>query len=257
MKTLSFENRATVQGGKAVRRARFEERSAVPLSAACLVANGVRETLANALGTAVSIEVLEPIVPDAATWSAIAAGARVLTVPGPTADVSFVLRPSDALALAGAAFSEGMAEQRSLSPLEEAVVLRTLRAIAGCLGPVTGGRETTLLEAPTDVRQCSSYFELLFERPVRARLGVALSREPQAQPAPSITLRALEQIRVVLDVDFARGSITGAQLLALQPGDVIALDSPIDATAVVRLGRRMVCRGQSGAVAGRRAVVVQ
>jgi hypothetical protein len=92
MMVLGFARRGEYVGGRYVRRAVLEPRSLLPVSAACLVANGVRERLAEILATDVSLRLLEPRLPDPDAWHAIARDATCYRVRGPLADAAVVLR---------------------------------------------------------------------------------------------------------------------------------------------------------------------
>jgi len=73
---LGFEPLATVIDGRRIRKMRFESRSALPISAACVVANGVRELLGELIGAALSLRLLVPLLPDVRAWNAIARSRR-------------------------------------------------------------------------------------------------------------------------------------------------------------------------------------
>jgi len=128
-----------------VRQARFETRSSLPTSAACVVANGVRETLASVLGVAVSVRLFEPVIPDPAAWQAIAQHASLYRVRGSVAEAVIILRPNDAISLVAAVFGEPAGQtsnQRLLSPIELDVANRIASAIAANLSVVCGTRDS-------------------------------------------------------------------------------------------------------------------
>ena len=117
-------SRAEVYRGKRVRRTHFEERSSLPTSAACVVANGVRETLTSLIGAPIAMRLFEPAIPSPRAWGAIVCDAALYRVRGNVADAAVVLRASQACALAAAIFGEPSPEQpprRELSPLENEV----------------------------------------------------------------------------------------------------------------------------------------
>ena len=116
---------------KAVRAARFETRSMLPISAACVVANGVRETLSSLLRVSVGVRLFEPSIPSPQAWPAILERARLYRLRGHVADAAIVLRPVDAAALAAALFGESHpAGARDLSPIECDVIDRMVSTIA-------------------------------------------------------------------------------------------------------------------------------
>ena len=77
---------------KRIRKPVFGPRSALPPSAACVVANGVRETLTSILSSPVEMRVFEPSIPTAPAWPAIVKDAVLYRVRGSIADAAIVLR---------------------------------------------------------------------------------------------------------------------------------------------------------------------
>lgn len=252
---LGFEREAVIADGKRVRRATFEPRSSLAVSAACVVANGVRETLSAVLATPVSLRLLEPVIPNPQAWSAISAGAQLFAVRGPAADGAFVLRPRDALALAGAAFGETPAGERALSPLETEVLTRALRAISGSLAPVCG-RDISPLERILDIRGYTTYFELLVERPIALRLGVALSRDPVPRGAGTLRIDDLLDVEVEVAVEFAQGSMDGAAFLGLRPGVNVPMKTSVGEPGSLKAWGIMLARGECGALGERNAIAI-
>ena len=96
MTVMGFEPHANVINGRRVRASRFEKRSLLPVSAACVVANGVRQTLGELLGATVAVRLLEPVLPAREAWSQICAGAIVFAISGESSDAALVLRADDA-----------------------------------------------------------------------------------------------------------------------------------------------------------------
>lgn len=256
MKTLAFERTVEVVNGRRVRRASFVRRSSLPVSAACVVANGVRETLSAVLPAPVSLRLLEPAIPDAGAWAAICDGARMYGVRGAIADAAFILRPADALALAAAAFGESPHEDRALSPLEREVVMRALRTAAGALSSVCG-RELSPLEPILDVRGYVTYFELLVERPTPLRMGIALSRDPAPLAAAALRIEDLLDVQVELGVQFARGSIDAAAFLDLRPGANVPMKTRVGEPALLVAAGTVLARGECGALGERNALIVK
>jgi flagellar motor switch/type III secretory pathway protein FliN len=253
--TLAFEHESAPVRGRAVRRARFERRSSLPVSAACVVANSVRETLGALLGEPVSLRLLEPIIPDPNAWAAIASGAQLFAVRGPICDAAFVLRPHDALALASSAFGEPADAVRPLSGLEQEVLVRALRGIAGSLAPVCG-REISALERILDIRGYVTYFELLIERPAQARLGVALSRDPAAGGAATLRIQDLLDVRIEVSVQFARGMLPAAAFLDLRPGSDVPMTTKMGEPGLLLAGGAVLARGECGVTGERNAMIV-
>ena len=255
MKALAFERSAAIASGRRIRRAYFELRSSLPVSAACLVANGVRETLGALLAAPVSLRLLEPLIPDPGAWQTLCAGAHLFGVRGPLCDAAFVLRPQDAAALASCAFGEDASAARDLSAVEQAVLLRALRGIAGALAPVCG-RELSALERILDIRGYVTYFELLLEQPAALRLGVALSREPAPRMGPTLRIEDLLEVRVEARVQFASAAMSAAAFLDLRPGALVPMTTRIGEPGLLKIGGAELARGECGALGDRSAMVV-
>lgn len=254
MRVLAFERSGEVVHGRWIRRARFERRSSLPVSAACVVANGVRESLRALLAAPVVLRLLEPVIPDANAWNAICADALFFRVRGSACDAAFVLRPQDALALAGSAFGEETGGVRDLSPVEHEVLLRALRGIAGSLTPVCG-RDAAPLERILDIRGYTTYFELLLEQPAAARIGVALSRDPRAPGGGTLRPDDLLDVKIDVAVQFARGLIPAAALLDLRPGTDVPMTTRIGEPGLLVTRGATLGRGQCGSI-GERAVMI-
>jgi flagellar motor switch/type III secretory pathway protein FliN len=252
---LAFERDGEACNGRRVRRACFERRSSLPVSAACVVANGVRETLGALLATPVSLRLLEPMIPGPAAWDAICGGAQLFGMRGPLCDAAFVLRPQDALALATSAFGERPDAPRPLSAVEQEVLARALRGVAGSVAPVCG-RELSPLERILDIRGYVTYFELLVERPVQARIGVALSRDPAARGAPTLRIEDLLDVQVELSVEFARGTMPAAAFLDLRHGANVPMTTRIGEPGRLKLGGAVLAHGECGAMGERNAMIV-
>jgi flagellar motor switch/type III secretory pathway protein FliN len=220
------------------------------------VANGVRETLGALLATPVSLRLLAPVIPDAAAWNAICASAQIFGVRGAACDAAFVVRPEDALALASSAFGEEAGAPRALSTMEQEVLIRALRGIAGALAPVCG-RDVSPLERLLDMRGYVTYFELLVERPVCARIGVALSREPAARAAATLRIENLLDVPVEVSVQFAAGTLSAAAFLNLHVGAGVPMKTRIGEPALLKTGGAVLARGECGAFATRNAFIVR
>lgn len=252
---LGFAHVSELRDGKRIRRPRFERKSSLPVSAACVVANGVRETLGALLATPVSLRLLEPVIPDSQAWAAICAGAQLFGLRGPLCDAAFVLRPQDAVALASSAFGEEAGEPRPLSAVEQEVLSRALRGVAGSLTPVCG-RELSPLERILDIGGYVTYFELLVERPVRARIGVALSRDPAARGSATLRIEDLLDVQIELSVEFARGMLPAAAFLDLRPGSNVPMKTRVGEPGCLKSGSAVFAHGECGAMAERSAMIV-
>lgn len=242
-----------------VRKAVFGRRSALPASAACVVANGVRETLASLLRTSVAIRLLEPGIPSAAAWPAILKGTDLYRVRGALADAAIVLRRGDALALAAALFGERPAPQREreLSPIERDLLERAIRAMAAHLGAVCGTRETLLPERVARIEGFATYFELLLEGPVVARIGIALSREPVPESRNCFEIAHLAAVNLIAHATLDLDAISAGAIARLVCGATLAV-RPFDfGRCTLRLHGRGLARGTCGVRHGRFAVRVE
>jgi Type III flagellar switch regulator (C-ring) FliN C-term len=258
VKTLQFAEPASAHCGRRVRRAHFKSRPSLPVSAACVVANAMRETLSTLTNARVDVRLLEPLVPDIEAWRAIAHDAWMVRIPGAAIDAAIVLRPKDGVALASLLFAETEAAERSLSVVERTVVGRSLQALAGSLAPVCGFRETPPLEPILDISGYATYFEVLVEQPVRARIGIALARDPLPPAAgPRIRPADLADVEIELRVELAHGTLDAAALLALGEGTYVPMTSKVGDDGVLLAGTAVIARGECGAQGSRAAMIVR
>jgi len=257
MKTLGFERRCRIAGGRRLRSAIFESRSMLPVSAACLVANAARQKLSELLGTAVTLKLIEPVLPDPAGWACICEGAQIFAVRGESGDAAFVLRSDDALAIAGAAFGERIAGGRALSAIEAELLARVAAALCGTLAPVCGARESSRVTRVNALDGFLSYFEIVLDAPVEARIGVALSREPQPHVVPALDSRDLDAIELRLSVEVAHGFLPAVSILNLRPGEIVKLDSALGDRALLRAETAVIARGECGELNGRPVMAVR
>lgn len=176
---LGFSDHASVVNGRSVRHAIFERRSRLPISAVCVVANAVREILSALLTRPVHVAVCEPIIPDPQTWPLLTGGAAMFRARGQLGDGAFVLRQKDAVALTSGIFcEENVVEARTLSAIEGDVLQRAMASLGKALASVCGLLDECTLTRCSEISGYTTYFELLFDAPFEATLGVALSQEP-------------------------------------------------------------------------------
>jgi flagellar motor switch protein FliM len=241
-----------------MRRIVFGSRSALPTSAACVVANGIRETLASLLGIPVEVRLSEPAIPNASTWIHIVRDAMLYRVAGAVADAAIVLRSDDALTLTGALFGEPAQSHaaRELSPIEIDVLERTVRAMASHLGAVCGARDTNIVERIDSLERFSTYFEIFIEAPLSARVGIALSRDPQSAPQQRFDLAHLADVPLRLHATMELGALRGGEAAALSVGSLVSLASGSLQRCALRSGHRFLVRGSCGVRNGRFAVTV-
>jgi hypothetical protein len=263
MKYLSFApprtDRSGVERRKRVRQGRFEARSALPTSAACVVANGVRETLGSLLGSPVAVRLFEPSIPAPQAWAAIVCDALIYRVRGTVADAAIILRNSDAIALAGSLFGEPQEarHRRELSPVERDVVDRAADAIAANLGAVCGVREGRRTERVAAIAGFVTYFELSLHAPIDARIGVALSRDPSPEPHGAIEIGHLGKVRLTVRASLDLGNVEAAVVAALACGTTIPLPPENFARCALALNDRRLATGSCGVRSGRYALAIQ
>ena len=243
---------------KRIRKPVFGPRSALPPSAACVVANGVRETLTSILSSPVEMRLFEPSIPALPAWPAIVKDAVLYRVRGSIADAAIVLRSVDALSLVAALFGEGFVHrQRELSPIERDVLDRTVNAIAAHLGSVCGTRESRCVERVGAIEGYATYFELLLEEPVAARIGIALSRDPSPEPREYVEVAHLAAVSLTVRAMLDLGRIPSRAVAGLRPGSILTL-RPYDLQrCTLRAHGRSLARGACGVRNGRYALHVE
>lgn len=260
MKSLSFvdtEIRNGAARSKAVRAARFEARSCLPVSAACVVANGVRETLSSILGAPVAMRLFEPSIPSPQAWPVILENARLYRMRGSVADAAIVLRRIDAGTLAAALFGEPHSgAPRELSPLESDVIDRMIVTIAANLSVVCGKRDGAVVERVGAIAGFVTYFELSIEQPVSAGIGVALSRDPIPERGASLDVANLAAIHLRARAMLDLGTVEAAALARIAVGTTLPLtDSAFD-HGVIAVDRRRIAGGGCGVRNGQYAIAV-
>jgi len=253
VKHLAFEAPALVTDGRRVRRARFVERSLLPVAAACVVANGVRETLAALLSTAVELRMFAPVVPASDAWRRLFENARLYRVRGTLGEAALVIGADDALALAALAFGESPSRGRVASPIEREVLARMVRALAGTLGVLVGASDAPPAEMAGETAAFTTFFELALERPVPLRLGIATC-EPEPVSTGGLRPADLAEVELELAVRLAPGSIAPVTLRSLRPGACLPITTLAGATAELCARGRPIARGACGARNGRYAL---
>jgi flagellar motor switch/type III secretory pathway protein FliN len=255
---LAFDPAGTISNGARLERAAFRVRSRLPASAACLVANGVRETLQRLLGLNRDVRVSEPVVPDERRKTVLFARAIVYRVGGSAADAFLVLRIADALGLTGIAFGETDRTARDrLSAIELATLDRIAHALATQCGALCGTAGPARRE-PADraQRESTTYFEVHCAGAPAFGIGFALAAEPSIPPGPPLVLDGLLDVGLHAGVELARGTIDLGRLGAMVPGDVIPLDTALDEPGSLLLEDLRLAAVACGDEDGRRAVRV-
>jgi hypothetical protein len=257
--TLAFGDPESSGDARTIRRPRFQPRSTLPTSAACVVANGVRESLARSLAIDLDVELIEPSLPSAAERRTLLAGATVMRVRGRICDGFVIVRPSDARRLVALAFGE--AERSSdiaLSEIERATLERIAgalvplcNALCGTLGPVV--RETPD-RAESDV---ATYFEIRTTGAHRAAVGFGLSRDPAESVTDTLTLEDLAAVELEGSVDVGAGALGIPAFSRIAIGATIGLETPLGTPGVLRFGDVPFARVTCGVANGRNAATVE
>lgn len=240
---------------------RFEERSCLPLNAACLVAGTVRERLSALLGVPVSLCVFEPEIPNAQAWEIIGRSAYVYRVRGNVADAAIVLRERDARAVVAAAFGEtpdAQTDEARLSPLERDVLDRVASGLTGALITLCGEqREPIATSSAAALGVFAAYLELEVDQPVAARIGIALSRDLVPETIPALKPEDLADIPLEASVTFEVENLAARRLAALVPGDVVPITRPGTLRGSLRIAGRTLAVGICGVRDGRYAFEIE
>ena len=220
----------------------------------------MRETLSSILGVALCARLLEPVIPSREAWSAIARGATLYRFRGSVADGAIVLRPADAAALASAAFGEravASSQERELSPLERDVLDRTVGAIAGTLNAVCGARERDVVERVATIGGFVTYFEIVLEQSLDARIGIALSRDPVPEPHGKLEIDDLGDVLLTPSVCVDLCAIEAGTLARLEIGAILPLRRARAFRGRLHAGGRTFARGAVGTYNGRYGLAIE
>ena len=247
---LAFAPPVEMTDGRRVRSMRFEERSTLAVSAACVVANSMRDALTSAFAVPVELRLFEALIPSHQGWQAIMRDAMVYTAPG----IAMIVRPKDAQAFARAAFGEFGGPERTLSAMESAVLDRIVATLGpACSGVATGSPQFHRTHAN---RQYVTYFEMQIETPARFRIGVALEAEPTIQTRATLGVEALLDVQLELCVQSAPTTMLAAQVAALEPGAVVPMTDTKRSAFTLVLAGRPLASGECGVQGDRFAMRV-
>lgn len=237
-----------------VRRARFIPRASIPLGAACLVANGLRETLRELFGERCELSIGEPAAIGRDAWDTLSREAHCFLTCGRQTDIVLVVPNGHARTLVLRAFGEGEPSgATALSVLELHAVERIAARCAAAFDPLCAERRGTSqrLDARM-VPTCVAYFDIRVQVPVPLEIGIGIVRElPDPGPAGAFSAAHLARVPVEVRAEFASGTIDVASLLRLAPGDVIRLESQVDAQTSLKIGGRPFASGTAGVAGGR------
>ena len=204
---------------------------------------------------AVSVRLLEPVSPEPQVWQILTTGARLYHVDGALNDAVFVLQTADALALAQTVFNDKAQGREHLSRIEEEVLMRLIRSLAGTLSPICG-KTMGVKRLDDRMPDLITFFEILIEEPVPLRLGIAFARDTTAKPGPLIEPRRLLGVKLPLSACIEAEGITARDLLQLQPGSFVRLATGCEAKERLRLEGRTIAFGTCGVRGDKRAFSV-
>jgi hypothetical protein len=242
-------------GARTVRELHPADRSTLPLSAACLVANGVREQLTRLLGVEHDVELVEPSIPRHEVRRTLFGGALAMRVRGRLGDVFLIVRASDARRLVGVAFAEGArSPDEPLSDIELRTMHRIMEALLPLCAPLCGNVLRAQHDLPERVvHECVGYFEVRTVAASPFAIGFALTFDPPGDVGPRVALGDIRALSVPVAARVDAGELTLAAVSTLAIGDVVPLQDGFDARATLCVGNIPFARGCCGIRSGRLA----
>ncbi len=241
--TLAFE-----PSSARVRRAQFVPRPGLPVDAACVVANGVREGLRTLLGETCAVTIGEPVALDAAAWRSLTRDALLFATPGRATDVVFVLAARDARRLVAAAFGEEPADGGSWTALEAGAIERIVaRCANACEALCVERRGPTSAVDVARVARSVAYFDVRVGAPVAVTLGVGILRElPEAPPSVTLGAAALGGVPVDVSVVLGRATLPLRGLLELRVGSLVSLGTKVAGQGELNVAGQRIGLGTCG-----------
>ena len=243
-----------------VRQARFVPRPTLPVDAACVVANGVREGLRTLLGEVCTVTIGEPVALDAAAWRSLVHDALLFATPGRATDVVFVLAARDARRLVAAAFGEQPgAEEGAWSTLEAGAIERIVARCANAIEALCVERRgpTSTVEAAR-VPRAVAYFDVRVAAPVALTLGVGIGRDlPETPPLATLSPATLGEVSVDVRVVLGRAALPVPRLLELRVGSVVTLGTKVEGEGELNVAGQRIAFGTCGLRQGRTAFEVR
>jgi hypothetical protein len=247
---------AVEERGRRLRAPAFVPRSTLPLSAACVVANGAREHLSRALASDVDVRLIEPAVPAPRQRAVLLAGATILRVRGRLCDGFVSARPGDARRLVALAFGES--ERRDgteLSAIERATLERVMLGIVPLCNSLCGTLGAVTREAPERAAaDLATYFEVRTTGPEPFAIGFGLTRDPAPDVADCIELEALADVELRGRVQIGTCRLAAPAFARLAPAATLTLDATIENGGALFFGDVAFARGACGVSGGRGAL---
>ncbi|MBC5799065.1 MAG: FliM/FliN family flagellar motor switch protein [Candidatus Eremiobacteraeota bacterium] len=256
--SLEFVGPQRLPNGSIMRSRVFRPRSGLPLAAACVVANGVREQLSTLLAAELDVELIEPAIPGADQRRILVAGATILRVRGRVCDGFVIIRPADARRLVALAFGE--AERPERDPLSE-IERTTLDRIVAALVPLCNSLCGTLgpsMRENNERAACDmeTYFEVRTAHPARVAVGFGLACDPCEEIGERLSLEVLRDVELAGVVEFGAGRVGIPAFSRLDVGATLTLESSLGAPGTLRFGDVVFARGACGIADGRSAIVL-
>ncbi len=255
--TLAFGDPVADGRGRRLRSPRFVPRSTLPLGAACVVANGLREQLSRQLACELDVELIEPAVPGPAERRTLLDRATIVRVRGRLCDAFVIVRPADGRRLAALAFGETERSERdALSGIERATLDRIVtglvplcNTLCGTLGPVT--RET-VERAACDL---ATYFEVRTTGASRIAVGFGLTTDPAEAVSDPLALDDIGAIELEGRVEVGSGVLGVPAFSRIAVGATLALETELGTPGTLRFGDVAFARVTCGVANGRNAAV--
>ncbi|MDQ2908926.1 MAG: FliM/FliN family flagellar motor switch protein [Candidatus Eremiobacteraeota bacterium] len=255
---LDFTAPARRSDGRVLREAVFRRRSSLPLSAACVVANGVREQLAQLLAAELDVELVEPSIPGPEVRRILVAGATIVRVRGRICDGFVIVRAADARRLVALAFRESeRPEADPLSEIERTTVERIVTALVPLCTSLCGTLGAQHIEH-NERAACDlvTYFEVRTTGALGLAIGFALARDPVEEVGERLSLTDLGGVELEGVVDFGSGRVGIPAFSRLAVGTTVPLEGSLAGGGVLRFGGIAFARGTCGVSNGRTAIVL-
>ncbi len=246
--------------GRGVRPARFVPRTSIPVGAACLVANALRETLHEVFGERCELTLGEPAAIGPAAWDMLSRDAYCFLTRGRQTDIVLVVPNAHARTLVLRAFGEGEPlGPAALSVLEVHAVERIAARCASAFDALCAERRgATQRVEPAALPLCVAYFDIHIQAPIAIDIGIGIVRDlPEPGPAGRFAPSLFAHVPLEVRATFASGTIDVATLLGLTAGDVLLLDTQVGASATLKIADRRLAEGTCGVSGGRYCFEVQ
>lgn len=242
-----------------VRRARFVGRPNVPLDAACVVANGVREALRPLIGE-VALTIGEPVAVEAPAWRGLVRDAFAFVAPGRVTDVIFTIGRRDARTLVQAAFGEtGGGHDGLWSPLEGGALERIVGRCAAAALALCGERKGPVRAVVKDeIPPFVAFFDVRIAAPVALTVGIGMTRDlPAPVPVAALGSAALGHVKAGVRVVLGRGFVPASSFLGLRVGDRVPLVTKVDGEGELNVAGQRIALGRCGVVHGHAAFEIR